>query len=240
MTPTPGSDHDPTARRVAVRAGLTTAWPLALAALPFGLVYGTAVAESRIAGWVGIAGSWLVIAGAAQLSLVSLIDADAAWTVAVGTALVINARFVLYSAALAPAFSEFPHRWRWGLPYLMTDQAASMGLAYFETEQLPYKRRWFFLSAGLLFTAGWWVGTVAGVALGATIPAGIDIAFAVPAMFIALLVPNLTGRPAIVAAIVAAATTVIAAPLPNGLNIIVGALAGIAVGRTALRPEPTS
>jgi predicted branched-subunit amino acid permease len=197
------------------------------------LVYGVAVAESSVSRLVGASASWIILAGASQLSLLSLIDAHASWPVSVGTALVINARFALYSTALAPSFSEFPRRWRWGLPYLMTDQAAAMGLSHFDEEPDPLRRRWFFLGAALFFATGWWVGTVAGVLIGASVPERLDIGFAVPAMFIALLVPVLTTRPAVVAAAVGGATTVVAAPLPNGLNIITGALVGIAVGRLA-------
>ncbi len=207
--------------------------PLAFAAIPFGLVSGVAGAESSVATWVGVAGSWLVLAGAAQLSLLALIDDGAFWAVAIGTALVINARFALYSAALAPSFSAFPRRWRFGLPYLMTDQAASLAIAAYEDESDPVVRRSFFLGAGLLFASGWWMGTVVGVLAGDVIPDGVDIAFAVPAMFIALLVPGLVGRPAATAAAIAALVTVLGWGLPNGLNIIVGAVAGIVAGRIA-------
>lgn len=214
--------------------GARAAIPLGLAALPFGLVYGVAVAESNIGTGVGVAGSWIILAGAAQLTLVGLIEAGATWPVAVGTALVINARFVLYSTALAPAFTAFPARWRFGLPYLMTDQAATLSLAYFEREADPERRRWWYLGAGLLFASGWWVGTVAGVAVGAVLPESLEIGFAVPAMFIALLVPTMTTRPAVVAAVVGAVATGASAGLPNGLNIMVGALAGIAAGASVL------
>lgn len=211
--------------------GARAAVPLGLAALPFGLVYGVAVDESSIDLWLGVAASWIILAGAAQLSLLSLIDDGAAWPIAVGTALVINARFALYSTALAAAFREFPRRWRLTLPYLLTDQAASLALAHFETEHDPTRRRRWYLGAGLLFATGWWVGTVVGVVAGDVIPDSLDIGFAVPAMFIALLVPVLVDRPAVVAAIVGAAVAVAGSFLPNGLNIIVGALAGIAAGR---------
>lgn len=213
------------------RHGARAAVPLGLAALPFGLVYGAAVTESSIATWLGIAASWIILAGAAQLSLLSLIDEGAAWPLAVGTALLINARFVLYSTALAPAFRDFPVRWRLGLPYLLTDQAASLALLRYETEHDPTARRWWFFGAGLTFATGWWVGTVVGVVTGDLIPEQLDIGFAVPAMFIALLVPTLTDRPAVAAALVSVAVAIAGASLPSGLNVIAAAVAGVAAGR---------
>lgn len=216
------------------RSGARAAVPLALAAIPFGLVYGVAVAESSVSAWVGGAASWVVLAGASQLSIVSLIDDGASWVIVVGTALVINARFALYSTALAPAFSGFPTRWRWALAYLLTDQSASLAMVHFASERDPVRRRWWFVGAGVFFASAWWLGTVIGILMGASLPEQLDIGFSVPAMFIALLVPILTARPAIVAAAVGAATTVVGAGLPSGLNVIVGALAGIAAGSLAL------
>ncbi|MCA9852192.1 MAG: branched-chain amino acid ABC transporter permease, partial [Dehalococcoidia bacterium] len=54
--------------------------------------------------------------------------------------------------------------------------------------------------------------------------------FAVPLVFLALVVPTLRSRPALAAAGTAAIVATVAAGLPNGLNIITGALAGIVVG----------
>ncbi|MGB5951425.1 MAG: AzlC family ABC transporter permease [Ornithinimicrobium sp.] len=225
----------------ATMAGLRSALPLALAAIPFGLVYGVAVVDSSISPWVGLAGSWLILAGASQISLIELINSGAAWPVAVGTVLVINARHALYSAALAPAFAQFPKRWRFTLPYLLTDQAATLSINRFEEMRDPGQRRLFFTAAAVLIASLWWAGSVTGVLLGASIPEQVDVGFAVPAMFLALLVPSLTHRPAVVAAVVGAAVTVMAAPLPSGLNVTIGALAGIAAGAVVLtHPLPSS
>jgi predicted branched-subunit amino acid permease len=222
--------------RSLIVAGARASTPLTLAVLPFGLVYGVAVTESTVSTLVGMSASWVILAGAAQLSLLSLIDDGAAWPLAVGTALVINARFALYSTALAPPFSAFPARWRYGLSYLITDQAASLALLHYRDEHDPDRRRWWFFGAAGFIVIGWSIGTIAGAALGGSLPDDLDIAFAVPAMFIALLVPSVTDRPALVAAAVGGAVTVLAAPFPNGLNILAGALAGIAAGRLVTRP----
>ncbi|MEM1334613.1 MAG: AzlC family ABC transporter permease, partial [Actinomycetota bacterium] len=214
-----------------LRAGGRAAIPLGAAALPFGLVYGVAVAESDVAGWLGVAASWIVLAGAAQLTMLSLFDGGTAWPLVVGTALLINARFVLYSTALAPAFGQFPTRWRFTLPYLLTDQAASLAIVHFDTDDDPTRRRWWFLGAALTFASGWWGGTVIGVVAADLIPADADIGFAVPAMFIALLVPTIVNVPALAAALVAGTVAVVGAGLPSGLNVIVAAVTAIAVVR---------
>lgn len=217
-------------RRHEIRAGIRAATPLAFAALPFGVVYGVAVVESGTSVGVGIAASWIVLAGASQLSILELLDAGASWLVVVATALVINARFALYSTALAPSFAEFPRRWRYTLPYLFTDQASALAMAHFPTVADPDRRRWWLAGAGLFFAGAWWVGTLLGVAFGGVLPASWPVEFAVPAMFVALVAPTLVNRPAVVTAGVAGVVAVLGSDLPNGSGVIVAALCGLAAG----------
>lgn len=227
----PMSDGSPSTsgdRRSPARAGVRAISPLIVAAFPFGLVYGVAVSRSPIDDWLGFLASFVVLAGAAQLTLVELIGAS--WIVAVGTALVINLRFSLYSAALAPAFSEFPTGWRLGLPVLLTDQSATTSLIAYEDVRDPAWRRVFYFAAALSFASAWWIGTAVGILFGGDIPDAWEIGFAVPLMFIALLVPTVRNRPTLVAALVGGAVAIAASGLPNGLNIVVGALAGVVAG----------
>lgn len=220
----------PTSRQAAAAGGRAII-PLTLGVIPFGLAYGVAASQVEVIDpWLAITASLLIIAGAAQLSLVGLIGDGAPWLVAVGTALVINARFALYSAALAPAFRAFPRAWRLALPYMMTDQAAALSLDYNARIPDATARRWFYTGAAATITLGWMAGTTVGVIAGASIPEELELEFAVPLVFLALVVPTLCSRPALAAAGTAAIVATVAAGLPNGLNIITGALAGIVVG----------
>ncbi|MCH7789207.1 MAG: AzlC family ABC transporter permease [Acidobacteria bacterium] len=223
------------AARASVIAGIRAAIPLALAALPFGLVYGLAVQESEVGSLAGASASWIVLAGAAQLSMLDLIDADAAGMVVVGTALVINARMALYSAALAPVFADFSLPTRLLSSYLITDQSASLAIIEFDRRSEPGHRIRFYLGAALCFASAWWIGTVAGLFAGSAIPDGAQIGLTIPLMFLALLVPNITNRPALITAVTAAIISVATSPLPDGLNILLGALAGIAAGSVAAK-----
>ncbi|MEZ5206741.1 MAG: AzlC family ABC transporter permease [Acidimicrobiales bacterium] len=225
----------PLARREAVRLGVRTVMPLAVGALPFGIVFGVTAASSSLTWWEGLVASALIMAGAAQLALVDPIDTDTPWLLAVVTALIINARFLLYSTALAPAFRRFPVRWRYGLAHLMTDQAAVTGIVYFEHQRDDDTRRWFFAAVGMVFSAAWLAGTAIGLAFSASMPEALPLGFAVPLTFLALLVPAVRSRPMVVAAVVGALATVLAAPLPQGLNILLGGIAGVAAGVVANR-----
>ena len=201
------------------------------------MVYGVAVAQAGVGALPGILGSFTIFAGASQLSLLELHTQGAAWAIAVGTALVINARFLLYSAALAPSFAEFPPRWRFGLAHLMTDQAVTLSLIEFETEEDPRMRRGFFLGAALTLFTVWQFGTIVGILAGTQIPEGLQLEFIIPLMFTALVVPALRDHPAIAAAVASVTVTIIAAPLPAGTNILLGAVAGVATGAVLIDPK---
>jgi predicted branched-subunit amino acid permease len=76
----------------------------------------------------------------------------------------------------------------------------------------------------------WFAGNAAGVIFGSRIPDSWQLGFGVPLTFLAIVVPTLTTRPLVVTAVVAAAVTVLAAPVPYGANLLIGSLAGIAAG----------
>jgi len=216
--------------RAAFVVGARRALVLAVGIVPFGAVYGVAVAQSDVNNWVGGSASVLLFAGASQLSLLDLHEGGAAWLVVVGTTLAINARFLLYSAALAPGFSDFPAGWRLFLPHLMTDQAATLSVVEYQTEKDPTARRGFYFGAALTLFVFWQAGTVLGIVVGAQVPDALQLGFIIPLMFTALVVPALNRRPAVVAAVVSVVVTVLGAGLPPGTNILVGALAGLAAG----------
>ncbi len=226
--------------RQAFLAGARAMLPLAIGIFPFGFVYGAAVADASISNWVGGVASSLMIAGAAQLALVDLVDKGAPWMIAVGTALVINARFVMYSAALAPSFSEHPRRWRFALAVMMTDQVAVTSLLYNDAESDPVRRRYYYLGAGSLLTGLWIISTWTGIVLGTGVSSSLQLGFAIPLMFLALLVPSIKDRSSLVAALVGAAVTVVAKDAPYNTGLLIGAVCGIASGMAVSTRVDTS
>ena len=223
-----------------MRDGARAILPLSIGAFPFGLAYGVTVVESSMNDFVGWLASFIVLAGASQLAVSDLIDQGAPWFIIVGTGLVINARFMMYSGALAPAFSQFPRRWRIPLAHLMTDQAAVTSLLYNQAQADAGKRFAYYVGAGLSFAASWWIGTTVGVFIGATIPAELQIGFAAPLMFIALAVPSVRDRAALIAAAVGFSVTILAKDAPMNTGLLIGAGAGIAFGMLAkMRGEAT-
>lgn len=219
------------AQWAAAWAGLKAIGPLMVGSAIFGLAFGALVRDAGLNPWAGLFGSATVVGGASQIAIVQALKAGAPAVIAVFTAILINARFALYSAALAPVWAAFPLRWRLGLAYLMTDQSAVVALRDAD-EPDPVRRRWFALGAALPFVAVWLLGTAAGLILGPAIPAHWQVGFIVPLMFIAVLVPGLHKPAEFVTIAGATVVVLLGRGWPYGLNVFFGIIAGMIAGAT--------
>lgn len=217
------------------RDGVVAVSPLMIGVIPFGLVFGVAAAASSVGGAIGWASSWIIFGGAAQIATIQLLDEGTTAVVVIATALIIQARHIMYSAAMAPHFREFPAAWRWGLPYLLTDQAFAVSIIRYETVTDPTYKRWFVLGAGITLWTVWQTTTGIGVLLGAQIPAAWSLEFTIPLVFLALLIPTLRTRPAVVAAAVGGTVALLGYSMPYNLGLIVGAMSGVMAGVIAER-----
>lgn len=219
--------------RVAVKRGIADALPLFVPAIPFALVIGLAIVEGGLDPFAGWSGSWLIFGGAAQLTLVSLLGSGAAAIAAVTAALVVNARHLMYSAAMAPTFQSQPTWFRWLGPYVLIDQM--FALASIEKDNDPDTFRNYYLAAGATFWTLWQITTAVGLAMGPVVPEEWNLQFAVPLLFIGLIVLGIDRSSKLVAALVGAGVTFFFAGLPNRSGLLVGALVGILAGTIAER-----
>lgn len=226
----PGMPDDPLRPRDALWQGAVAVSPLFLGVAPFGVVWGAAAADAGYGLAEASGFSVGVFAGAAQLAALDLLRRDAAVAVAILTALVINLRMLMYAASLAPHFAGEPRGRRLFASYLLTDQAYAIAIARFNDEP-DYRWRWhYYLGAGLGLWVTWQTSTVVGALVGDTVPDAVPLGFAVPITFLAILVPSITDRSTLVAAVVAGAVATLAAPLPANAGMMIGALSGILVG----------
>ncbi len=202
-------------------------------AIPFGLVIGLAITESGITHLTGWSSSSLIFAGAAQLTLISLLGSGAAVAAAITAALVINARHLMYSAALAPTFQQQPRWFRWLGPYVLIDQL--FALVSVRLDDDPDNFRSYFLVAGATFWTLWQITVAIGLFVGPVVPVEWNLGFAVPILFIGLIVIGIDKWPKQVAALAGAGVTYLTAGLPSRGGLLVGALAGIIAGTVAER-----
>ena len=176
----------------------------------------------------------LTFAGASQLAALELLSDGATLAVVVLTALVINARFAIFSASLAPHFRDLSAGWRWLLGAVVSTPAAVVSLAQFAGDGAVDARS-YYLGAALTMWGAWQVGTAAGLVVGARLPPGLGLKFVVPRVFIARLFQTLGERPSAVAGGVGGLVALAGAGLPLGLGFVVGALTGVLAGEAAHR-----
>ncbi len=158
--------------------------------------------------------------------------------VAVLTAWTINLRMVLYSASLAPYLSREKFWRRMLASYLLVDQVYAFAVSRWsdpdDPASHPEARIPFMIGAGLLLWTAWQVTTLIGAAVGPAVPDGLPLSFAVPLVFLVLLVPAVNSRPAVVAALGGGLGAVLAAEWGAGhASIIIGAFVGIGGGTLA-------
>lgn len=214
-----------------VRAGAVMIAPVAVGVLPFAVIAGFAVSEIglRVAEALGF--SMIIFAGASQLAAIELLGAGAPVGIAVLTIVIINLRMAMYSASLAPHLASEPVRHRLLAAYLLTDQAYAVSIARFASETgARAERWWFFVGAAVPLWLVWQPATVAGALVGDAVPEGVPLEFAVPLAFLALLVPAITDRPTLAAAVSAGAMATVGAGWPANLGMPVGALTGVLLG----------
>ena len=222
-------------RRSEFLAGVRAQAPLLLGVTPFGMAYGAYAVKSGLSSGLAQAMSAIIFGGASQLVASRLIAQSVPGAVIVLTVLLVNLRHMLYSAALAPHVEHLERRWRWLLAYLLTDEAYATAITRYRRGDAAAYGHWFFLGTGLALWTAWQISTAIGVFVGAAVPDSWSLDFALPLTFIALLVPALTGRPAIVAAAVAGCVAVLGYHWPYGTGLLSAAVAGMLAGMVADR-----
>ena len=210
--------------------GVRALLPMLLGVAPFGVIYGVIALQSGIPPLATILMSSIVFAGSAQFLLAQLVGAGAPALLSVGAVGLINLRHALYSASVAPILHALPRRWKLLLAYLLTDEAYAAAIPHLLDNPKSPVAHWILFGAGFALWAGWQVSTLIGVLLGAGLPDGLGLDFALPLTFIAIVVPLIDTRAKLVAALLAGGVAVLLAPLPYKTGLFAAALAGLAGG----------
>lgn len=225
----------------AFREGAVEVAPILVGIIPFGLVAGAAAVDAGIGLEGAMALSTIVFAGASQLAAIDLLARDAPLLVILATVGIINLRMAMYSAALAPRLAHVPLLRRLGAAYLLTDQAFALTATRVERHPGRSHRLAYYFGAAAPLWVNWQIMTAVGALLGTTIPDWLPLEATIPLVFLALLVPAITDRSTLAAAVVSGTVATLTAGLPNNLGLLVGAFSGIAVGTlVALRTGATT
>jgi 4-azaleucine resistance transporter AzlC len=224
--------------RHSLKTGAKDVAPILIGIAPFGLVAGAAVIQAGFGIAEAVGQSLLVNAGASQIVATTLFGTGAPLWLALGTALIVNARMFIYSTSIAPVLADAPGWLRPILGHMLVDQnyASTMTKGRFrdDVDVVAY-----YIGAWLALAGVWQLSTLAGAVVGPFIPASWGLDFAIPLVFLAMLAPTLRDRTAVsVAAVTGVASAVLVPVLPMQSGLVVAILAGMAFGALLDRPKP--
>lgn len=210
--------------------GIRALMPMVPGVIPFGLVTGITAVEQGLSPFATLGMTLLFFAGSAQMAALQLLRNDAFALVILLTALVINLRFVMYSASMAPYLHHLPRRWKWPLAYMLSDQAYALSIMKLSSSKTGSSGHWFYAGTAFSMWLSWQLSVMAGVFLGAGIPASWSLEFAIPLSFLALLVPAIRNCASLAAACVGGVVAVLAIGLPYNLGLLLASFCGICTG----------
>jgi len=210
--------------------GVRQALPIVLGYIPVGFAYGVLAQKNGLSLFNAAAMSVIVFAGSSQLIGTGLFGAAASPFTLIFTTFVVNIRHLLMSAALVPKLKEWK-RWQIVLfSYELTDETFALHTMRM-AKIAPPKIETFAVNvtAQLSWVIGSLLGYLAGGQLTDVRPIGMD--FALPAMFIALLVPQIVRPVYLMMALLAAGISVTLYMLGfNQSHIIVATVIAATVG----------
>lgn len=226
-TPTPNGF------RAGARAGFVTFLPLSVGLVPWALVMGMAMTSAGFTPLQAMGMNLIVFAGTAQLGTLPLIAGEAPLWLIVATALALNLRFVIFSAAIAPGFRGIGTPGRWLAGHLLTDGVFATCLDRMLHTDDPHWRLGYYLAPAVWSWALWQTFALVGIYAAGFIPKQWSLEFMATIALIVLLVPMARVRPMLVAALVGGASATLLRDMPLRLGVVAAIVAGIAAGFAA-------
>jgi 4-azaleucine resistance transporter AzlC len=173
--------------------GVSRAIPITLGYIPIGFAYGVLAQKAGLSTFNTLAMSIFVYAGSSQLIAVGLFATQAAPLSIILTTLIVNLRHMLMASALAPHLHSWKKPALTAFAYEITDETFALHAIEFPKGPPDLRET---LALNLTAQASWvfgsWLGLVAGGLITNVESFALD--FALPAMFIALLMMQLKDR----------------------------------------------
>lgn len=224
----------PQVRPTPFAAGTRAALPIVLGYLPIGFAFGVLARTAGLSpAEVGLM-SLLVYAGSAQFIGVQMVAGGAALPAILSTTFLVNLRHLLMSTALVPSLRQ-NRAWQNSLlAYGITDETFAVNAASLQGQAADPS---YISGVHITAQASWVVASVVGALAGglAVNQEALGLDFALPAMFIGLLMPHLLGDGAGRRRVVAVVAGVVAVGVSAGLglsswSIIVATVLAASVG----------
>lgn len=206
--------------------------PLVVGVIPFGIMYASIARHTGFSPELILFISCVVFGGASQLVFVDLIFHLTSPIMACFGAQIINARHLVYSAAVSRDFNLFSLKWRIILSYFLTDQFYAFYTSESKTAATLnlLEKPWYYLGSGLC-TWSFWIGsTIVGTFLEELLPKSWNLSFAIPLIFLPLVIKSLQEKGDFVICLIAAISVYFLQKLPFGLGLFISIVAASLCG----------
>lgn len=219
-------------RRAAMREGFAAARPALVATFTWGLVTGVAMVKSGLSESAAALMTLFVYAGSAQLTSLPLIASGAPLWLIFTAGLIVNLRFLIFSAALQPYFQSLPWYKRLAYGFFSTDMAFVIFMPRFGEAKVKgtEEQRAFFLATIVPGWIAWQTSSMLGIVLGSLVPETWNLDFAAILALMAITIPLANSRPMLVSMLAAGITAWIGQGLPLRLGLLAAVVVGIATG----------
>lgn len=219
------------------KAGVLATLPVVSGVLPFGAVMGATFAEASLPVHQAFFMNTALYSGAAQLATIDLMKLNTATLVVVGTGLIINVRFLLYSAALSPYLAGAKPWVKLFCAFTLTDQSYASMSAKSDTFTTNKDAVEFYVGTAVAMLWFWHLSTVVGYVFGNIAPKALNLDYAVPLSFVALLIPTLKTRAHRLIAVTSSVLSLALYQMPLRSGLITTALISIALAWTYIQKK---
>ena len=221
-----------TTEKSALLRGVFSTLPFILVLVPFATLFGVVATEAGLNVTETVAFSVLVIAGAAQFTAVQLMVENAPVWIVLAAALAVNLRMAMYSAAIQPHLGELPLWKRAIVAYTLVDQNFATASVEFEDNPDQSTRdKFLFIVGAVIPLFPMWIGfSYVGAVAGNLIPEWLELDFALPILFLAIVAPMLKTLAHLGAAVTSIIVALLLGFLPSGTGVLIAGFCAMAVG----------
>lgn len=192
----------------------------------FGATFGAVSVGSGLTVGQTMILSLVMFSGASQFAFVGVAAAGSPWA-AIPAALLLGVRNAFYGVPISEILA--PRGWRrLVVAHFVIDETTAMAVGQADARA----RRYAFWATAVILCTLWQTGSLLGAVLGAAVdPQRFGLDVAAPAVFAALLWPQLRTRPAKVVAVLGGLVAVALIPVaPAGVPVIAAAGVAVAAG----------
>jgi len=219
--------------RIEFEKGFVETIPLMIGCTPFGFAFGVLAVQVGLTPVEAGVMSGLVYAGAAQFVALGLLKAGAGYALVVLSSFLVNLRYLLMGLSLSPYLSHLGMRWLAGIAFGTVDESYARTISHYQSSGVRRGNPYYMVGSTLGLYAFWMGSSIGGAVLGGALgdPFQWGLDFAMPATFITIVTPQLTGLRGALVFLAAGASALLGMELlPGSWYLVTAAVAGSALG----------